>query len=193
MKSFLKTILDELKILEENSKKDESEKKYDAYEHYVKEYNQILMKLKSSGYYESTPLIKNVPDEKKAAFGIGSTAEIAKHKEVILETQKLIKKVEDKLGIKPKREGEVTNKASRWCIFPLIGLILTIIGGAYLFGKDNGYSKFDKEKRTYADENIQFKKDADSLKVSYTTLLKLSDSLQKKLELYEKLDETSQK
>jgi len=185
MKKFLKDALSELKILEKNSEKDYLEKEYNAYEHYIQEYNQILKKLKGNNFFESTSFITYVPEGEKAYMGIGSTAEVSKHKEVVIETQKLIQKIENDLGIKLKRGSINVNKTAFWGIVPLI---LSIIGGAYYLGKDIGLSKFDKEKISYEKQNALLNEELDSLKVSYANSLELCENLQSKLELYEKLD-----
>lgn len=185
MKTFLKDTLNELKILEKNSEKDYSEKEYNAYEHYIQEYNKILKRLKDNKFFDTVPSINYVPEGEKAYMGIGSPAEVSKHKEIVIETQKLIKKIEKELGIKPKRESVSVNKAALGWIIPLI---LTIIGAAYYLGKDIGYSKFDKEKISYDKENDVLNEKLDSLKMAYENSLELCETLQKKLELYEKSD-----
>lgn len=58
--NFLKKILNDLRVLEQNSEKDDpkndQKKEYSAYEHYIQEYNKILGELKRN-YTSYAPII----------------------------------------------------------------------------------------------------------------------------------------
>jgi hypothetical protein len=103
MNHQLVELLKDLELLIENSTEDFCNKQYVAYENYIREYNRILTNLKSLGLFTSQSEIDFVPDSKKAAFGLGITqSEVAKHKEVIIESKKLFHRLKEL--VKPQEE-----------------------------------------------------------------------------------------
>lgn len=104
MDEQLNEILNDLEILLEDSGVDYKEGIYHSYQRYVTEYNTILQKLQSIGMFTNISVIQAVPSYEKSGYGIGTSAEISKHREVIGETKKLIHRVKANLQSDERKE-----------------------------------------------------------------------------------------
>ena len=97
----LEQIYHDLLLLLENSEEDYKNKRYASYEDYLIEYNRLLKECNNLGLFEELKIIEFVPKEKKSAFGgVGTAHEIAKHREIINESKKLINRTKSNLATK---------------------------------------------------------------------------------------------
>lgn len=98
MHQKLKEIYKDLNILLKHSEEDYSERRYQSYEGYLFEYNRLLSELHKLDFSLEINHIQQVPSGKRAAYGgVGTAAEVAKHREIISETYKLIHRLENKV------------------------------------------------------------------------------------------------
>jgi hypothetical protein len=166
-------ILEELTVLEKSTTEDYNNKRYSAYEQYIKEFNRILKELNELGYFIDTKQINYVPDSKKAYMGVGSDAEIAKLREIADETKKLVAKLRLKRGVRIwisyDEKMIKINKNLLWVIIPIF---LSIIGGTFILGKEFGNYRYDKEKNDLETQNVRLKLRFDSLQNEFTATYK---------------------
>lgn len=109
MQGIVNQLIGELNILLESSEQDFNNKRYDAYEDYIKEYNRLSSLSVEHNIIDTAIEISFVPPGKKSAYGgVGTTADIAKHREIINETKKLLLKLQTLAGASMK-EIDVTN------------------------------------------------------------------------------------
>ena len=86
-------ILIDAEVLLQSAEDDYSKKQYAAYEDYLNETNKLIEKINSLGLPNNgISFLQQVPPEQKAYMGIGSDAEIAKHREIINTLKKIIKR-----------------------------------------------------------------------------------------------------
>lgn len=101
-------LLEDLKILVSSSEEDFANKQYYAYEKYLNEYNSILLNFQKLGLFNELRQIQQVPPMARDIRGrIGTYAEIAKHREIITESKKLLHRVQSQIGPELKKQDTI--------------------------------------------------------------------------------------
>lgn len=104
MKKEISELLRDLKILIDSSEKDFSNKQYWAYEKFLDEYNTILSNLQQFSIANDLKQIQKVHASMRVGIGPGVTQyEIAKHREIVNESKKLLHRVEGYFGPEIKK------------------------------------------------------------------------------------------
>lgn len=95
----LEQLYDDVVLLIENSEEDFNKQQYAAYENYIREYNRILGECKVLGLFQELKSIEFVPERNKPMYGgVGTVDEIAKHREIVNESKKLLNRIKRKIG-----------------------------------------------------------------------------------------------
>lgn len=98
MEEKISEILEDLKILVDSSDVDFKNKNYYPYEKYLDEYNSILSKLQELDIFSDLKQIQKVPPGGRT-MGPGITQfEIAKHREIVNESKKLLHRIQTYIG-----------------------------------------------------------------------------------------------
>jgi len=89
----LNNLISDLTILIKLSDQDYHAQRFEPYQDYLNQFNELLLKSKSYGIYD-IEIIMNVPDELKGLYGlIGSDAEKAKLREIVSKSQRLLERL----------------------------------------------------------------------------------------------------
>lgn len=102
MKEKISELLADLRILISSSEEALANKQYYAYKQHLNEYNSILLNLQKLGLFNNLKQIQEVPPN-EGFGGRGTYAEIAKHREIIDESKKLLHRVEAYIGPELKK------------------------------------------------------------------------------------------
>jgi hypothetical protein len=98
MEKIIYERLSDLEILVDSSEEDFRSKNYYPYENYLNEYNSILSNLHEFGLFENVEQIQKVPSGRKSRGSGITQSEVAKNREIINESKKLLHRVRSHIG-----------------------------------------------------------------------------------------------
>jgi hypothetical protein len=98
----LDDLIGDLEVLAKAAQHDFTSQRWETYDRNIEEYNQLLHKVRPLGIVDDLPALSTVPKEERPMFGAGTTAEIAKAREVATKCEQLLTRLQRRRDSKPE-------------------------------------------------------------------------------------------